>query len=128
MSTSFELVVRKTVHDDGDYVLFSISDEKGRPVAYLPLRMKEGVHGAPLRSGILVDSSVRRRGYASRLIKAAEEHIVATVEDPKRRRIFAVVHPDNIAIRELNKKMGYSEMILYEKKLRPKRRPKGSVK
>ena len=94
-------------------VVFSEADDMGAPLGMLVLSYGEGVHGKPLLGGLLVDKDHRRTGIASRLVRRAEQHALENGEP----RIFAVTHPSNRATRELMKSLGYTEMILLDKKL-----------
>lgn len=90
-------------------------DEKTIPFALLSILPHEGIHGQPLLSGLLVDSIRRRQGYATDLIYKAER----LLEREGFSRVFAVVHPENMATRKLFQKLGYTEMILMEKQWKP---------
>ena len=99
----------------GEYpVIFVINegDALARPIGTVSVKMG-AVLGAPIMEGLLVDSSVRRKGIGRPLIRRAEQR----AKDEGATRIFAVTHPDNLPARQLMQALHYAEMILLEKKL-----------
>jgi len=94
------------VTDMFNSILFSIGDEKQRPIAIAILHMKNHQIG-----DLIVDSKYRNKGFGSKLLKEIENY----AENHNIPYLTSVTHKDNIAARELFKKMGYKEWIKVEK-------------
>lgn len=93
-------------------IVFSVGNALCAPTGVLTMKLGDGVHGAPLMSNLLVTDDAKGQGIASTLIAQAE----VKARESGATRLFAVSHPDNTATRELFRSLGYSEMILLEKK------------
>ena len=96
------------------YQLFGQPDALGRPIATLVVTVGDGIHGGLLIGNLLVDSPYRRQGYASKLLKRVRDW---ASEEYQGKSLFAVTHPNNIAASQLFEKEGYTQMVLWEKKL-----------
>lgn len=97
---------------DGSDVWFTVTQE-GIKIGTLRASIGQGVHTAPLLQTLWVEKAKRRQGIAVAMIREAEDYLLAHSES----RVFAVTHPENLETRALFKKLGYSEMILLERKL-----------